>query len=1497
MSNVKIYGQKSGKCLIQVIKEGNNIYEPISDYISLTVNKIKQPDIILNNLNNTNEIILNSTNTSYTLSVSNIKEPTTIMYRIIQSFSYLQDDQTVCLIDNNKLIPINEGICIIEAILYESNNYLETKTNQIVVSIYKQNQSDLQTEDLIEIDYQKSIKLVTLGGDINASEYVYISSDNNICAIINDMLIARNVGRCLITAIKKGNSTFNDVTKIFQIKVRRINQINLLFKDLNNLFVQPNYGHDLNIINIQENGKAFYTISDPNVCLVKNGKLFALSEGVCKIQGIIGETTNFITTKTNAINVTIKKNNQSELTIIKNDELNYLSSISLTTLGGSTDNDVVYTSKNDTIKIVNYMIFGMKYGLARVTANIDGDIMYNPIKKEIEFIVNKINQPNFKMQNINENNKLFVNPNINYLLDTYKVMENAKIKFVLVKDADNNICNISSNTLIAINAGTCLIQAIALETDNYLETKAEPLLIIVQKNDQESLTIEYDKTINFMETKFIKVYGGNSSVAPILSYLETNSNCTITGYQIYGQETGVCPILVKKDTDFMYNSIEKTIFIEVLPILQPLVLITDLNELNEIEVDPKVIYNLGVNNINENPKINYYILNQNPIEPGKIVCVFANANNNSIIPLNQGTFDIKAILNMTNNYIQTETPLLSVNVILKSASNYIVDKLEPLYFNSSINITVNNGIFTDEYEIISTEPNLIISGNKIFGKQSGTYYITISKKKTFMFNALNKKLKVIVLKINQPVIKFLGLNTTLYVEPTIGINLNTTLVNESAVVRFIVVSENPTISNRVCNISNNMFYPYNEGTCIIKAITTETMNYLSTETPLITINVIKKNQNELVATVNNDLFYKSNVKLLINGGSINSIISFTTNNNNCNILLNKNTIEGLQAGMTKIIITKKGNFMYNDISTTLIIAVKKINQNIKLEDVNSENILYNENNVKVPLIVSNILENAPITFISLNPDICMISGANLISLKEGRCVIKAKLSETQNYLETETNQITIDIIKRNDHSFTIIPSDILYINTTIFLKIVSSNQTTPINIISNNNIVLIDGFNITGISYGSSNLTISQKSDGYYDDLVTNYIIQVKKIKQTITLAKINNNNMINVDDNQTFKLIVNNVKENANITFNIISAENIVANQIPCYIKNNEIFPFSEGTCVIEATSDETRNYDVSKSNQISLHIFKNKHLIELDTKYTINFNSFIDLNKFGTDLIFISSDNDNCTNINNILFGKKAGSYTITYFKSSDRLFYDLQKTFTLVVAKINQTSIFANINDKNTIYVNPRISIPLVINGIQENAGIYFNILNDDHTLCSIKDSQLTAINSGTCIIDVYLTETTNYNATKLNSITLNIIKNEQIPISIVINNDLNYLGSINVDILGGSTDISPTFTSNDETICKFINNTLIGTSAKSTVINAFKSGNFMYNDISSNYLIKVNKIYQPNFILNNINNLNKLYVNPYSKYTLSTNKVQENAKIIYKIINIIVMNLFVRLIMIN
>ena len=104
-----------------------------------------------------------------------------------------------------------------------------------------------------------------------------------------------------------------------------------------------------------------------------------------------------------------------------------------------------------------------------------------------------------------------------------------------------------------------------------------------------------------------------------------------------------------------------------------------------------------------------------------------NITGNLLVPLNAGECSIKGILSETNNYLETETPIIIINTILKSPENYFIDKLNPLYYKSTINLTVNNGIFNDEYYLESLGDCISISGNILIGLKAGYSYMYTSR--------------------------------------------------------------------------------------------------------------------------------------------------------------------------------------------------------------------------------------------------------------------------------------------------------------------------------------------------------------------------------------------------------------------------------------------------------------------------------------------------------------------------------------------------------------------------------------------------------------------------------------------------------------------------------------------------------------------------------------------------------------------------------------------------
>jgi hypothetical protein len=74
--------------------------------------------------------------------------------------------------------------------------------------------------------------------------------------------------------------------------------------------------------------------------------------------------------------INVEYNTQSDLTIIPNGNLTYLSSIYLTYIGGSNDLDVIYTSKTNNCKIINNRVIGLKAGACKIKATKPGNNLY-----------------------------------------------------------------------------------------------------------------------------------------------------------------------------------------------------------------------------------------------------------------------------------------------------------------------------------------------------------------------------------------------------------------------------------------------------------------------------------------------------------------------------------------------------------------------------------------------------------------------------------------------------------------------------------------------------------------------------------------------------------------------------------------------------------------------------------------------------------------------------------------------------------------------------------------------------------------------------------------------------------------------------------------------------------------------------------------------------------------------------------------------------------------
>ena len=425
--------------------------------------------------------------------------------------------------------------------------------------------------------------------------------------------------------------------------------------------------------------------------------------------------------------------------------------------------------------------------------------------------------------------------------------------------------------------------------------------------------------------------------------------------------------------------------------------------------------------------------------------------------MNAGKCIIKGYLSETVNYLESETPEYILNVILKSPANFIVDRIPEIPVKTSYQVTLNNGTYDPEvYEITCQDRNIIINKNIISSNHAGEYKIYVTKKATFEYKALVKKIKIIISKLNQPVINISGLETDIFVSSSKGYKLSLNNMYDNPYTKFVITKNLPLNENNyVCLLIDNTLYGISEGICYIKAVVNETTNYNYQETKEIKITVKRKEQSKLIFNNNLELKVGETIPLNIIGGSSNKMLVVKSRSNNA--FVKGTVLSGVVAGFVSVTATMDGDDEYYPTSTTVRFTIYKNDQKVQIEKINLNNELYVGD--KTTLFTNNIRENAKIKYIisDYKEPICYVVNNQLITTGAGSCSIQGVISETKNYNETKTDKMYIKIIKKQQE------------------KLIVNGKTSHGNYIkintdyNNYNYINVGGGNTNKVSVNSSN--------------------------------------------------------------------------------------------------------------------------------------------------------------------------------------------------------------------------------------------------------------------------------------------------------------------------------------------------------------------------------------------------------------------------------------------
>lgn len=191
--------------------------------------------------------------------------------------------------------------------------------------------------------------------------------------------------------------------------------------------------------------------------------------------------------------------------------------------------------------------------------------------------------------------------------------------------------------------------------------------------------------------------------------------------------------------------------------------------------------------------------------------------------------------------------------------------------------------------------------------------------------------------------------------------------------------------------------------------------------------------------------------------------------------------------------------MYNDGEIKITMNIEKATQKIELININQDNKLL-VNGKEYELSLTNVIEQGTIRYINKsNNNVCTINENKIIGTSVGKCVIQAIISETKNYKESVSNEITITV---NDtpQDYIDINFETLFYNSSTTINVVGGNPNGNVIISTDSDNCTISGNIVYGKTAGKCLLNVTKLGNNIINPITKSILINVNKIKQNLTL-------------------------------------------------------------------------------------------------------------------------------------------------------------------------------------------------------------------------------------------------------------------------------------------------------------------------------------------------------------------------------------------------------------
>jgi hypothetical protein len=1338
------------------------------------------------------------------------------------------------------------------------NKFKNTQSQRTLIeSFYAENTIYPVASNTISFDFDSEINLVL--GKITFESAISFTIDNNNIAPkfvtpTNIYMYGVSAGTTILTITKKGTIKYNDLIMKLKINVNKILQPDTkvtldsgnVIRNIYALTVDRNKTFNLSVGQFFENPAVTYiaTNSDSPICKIVGNKLTPYNAGTCEVTGFLSETANYLESRTKSIQITVNKNQQNDLFYQGNSSLVFGDKLLLNVTGGSTTNDLLYTTTTpDNCKLTNLnTVKPLQAGTCTVTALRPGDSFYNDTRNlNLNLHILKANQgPTFitidgqqKSNNPSYDFSLLLNTQYTLILNGV-VDKPIGITFI---PSDNTVCSISGNILYTLKSGFCNITAKIPETNNYNSSSSQSLNIFVAKNEQRPITIGSLPVVYVGDSFNLSISGGSTNKPNVLSS-DTSNNCVVQNNNILTTNAGNCSITSTIDGNDYYNPlITKGINIPInkknQQNLNVIIQGSQVDASNNITlpINKNQAYTIQSTNVLENAKVSYQIVNINALNPDIGVC---QIKGNQIITLGIGSCNLLINTSETNNYLTSVSNPININVVKTYQTDINFGQLPSLDYNNTVALNITGASGTNKTYLNTDSSNCKIKGFNITGMNAGYCNITATNDGDDSYLPKSNKTIINVNKISQPTIKLLindslnknyqdnNGNSILKVDRNKTYILSLSGYMENPKITYSIVTNYSQNQDPVCTISGNLLTAYSEGTCLIEADYSETVNYIRGKTKVTNVTVMKTEQVDFMLGATPTFYYNNPTLVDISGGSSSYPINFNSlTSNTCSV--SGHVIFANDVGDCNITATKQGGYYYYD-------KVKNYNFKIVQEFQPPINILING-------LKPDFTTQITLPTVFTNNNLVIDSEVETNSFKNGKYLVSASSigSKGNDAYNVFRNQKVTGWTSGNPNTgfsnFSYEQNTGNYIGggygylfntgivggTVIYGEWVQIKLPYDINMTSYNLLsyfpnsqskcpqmfsvvgskdgftwYLIDSQNIQTFPDERSPLNFNVTSNNTFNHFRLiisklrggdNNSINVNLLQWNILGIYSNNTYTLTVDKTTQYKLNLTNIQDKATYKFNATSNYSMDPLEPVVKLNDNQLIAYHAGVCTIQASINSTNRYLPALSNTIIIQVKAIETVLTSGPINPLYYNSNVKVDisgGSGLPITFTSDNPDNCTTSGSTIFGIKAGKCNVRVNQQgNDQYKAPPELPLSLSVLKIKQPKFhlmyddnIMDLTDNITFNVNRNKTYILSISGLAENPNITYNIttnysLDPNEPVVKLNKNQLIAYNAGVCLIQAEINETINYRAVKSDPIVITVLKNQQNPLNYNVN----------------------------------------------------------------------------------------------------------------------------------